>query len=546
MRNLFTFLCIITQVTFCYCQNINPRRPFEPVSFKGYKPLWYTMISDSMLIDKSLRRNAHNKIDNNQGLSEIYTDDQLLYSLSISRGNDFEGSYLGSINYKNGQREWSNYFNLSTQDRQEFTRSMHISDGKLQLIGMKTQSLYGSSFLPIFFFDTLCYMTNRYYDFTSGQLISNFQADPSDPNAQRLALGTTETIKFSNIFKISEDQYRFVYHHKVRPENTIDFGYLDQYGIKSSPKQSIKLDKRHHAFNFFHLDSDQYLWIEDKYLETNNQYILHFLDENLQIYKSVPVQISVERSAGFRVNVKEKYLVTGQSSYAPEDTLRLKPQKKLFFIDFDGHVLKEVDLKDDKGRAMERTASVYDKSTNNLIVVFADGQGLFDPPKSKLYFYQSSDQDKELNLKHTLFVEDSLKVMFIQRMTKTPDGNLVLLWEELDVYAKNGRYNDLDGYSEAMSYVCFDPKTLGLVSKTTEINANLKCKLFPNPTSSTLNIESLSSPATVNITNINGQLVRKISNVEREINISDLPAGMYIIDIKNGEINEQQRIIKVE
>jgi PKD repeat protein len=62
-------------------------------------------------------------------------------------------------------------------------------------------------------------------------------------------------------------------------------------------------------------------------------------------------------------------------------------------------------------------------------------------------------------------------------------------------------------------------------------------KLYPNPASSVITIEFLTSPAseTILIYNITGQLIRSVvaNKKHTEINISDLPAGIYYVRFKN-------------
>ena len=71
-------------------------------------------------------------------------------------------------------------------------------------------------------------------------------------------------------------------------------------------------------------------------------------------------------------------------------------------------------------------------------------------------------------------------------------------------------------------------------------------KLYPNPTSSIVKISDLELPSIVQISNLNGQMIKQLNNVVQEINISDMPSGMYIIDIRNKEMSERHKIVKVE
>jgi hypothetical protein len=74
----------------------------------------------------------------------------------------------------------------------------------------------------------------------------------------------------------------------------------------------------------------------------------------------------------------------------------------------------------------------------------------------------------------------------------------------------------------------------------------LKLVISPNPTNGNLKIDNLTSPATVSITNVNGQIVKQYNNVQDEVNVLDLPQGIYILDIRSKETNERHKIVKVE
>ena len=97
------------------------------------------------------------------------------------------------------------------------------------------------------------------------------------------------------------------------------------------------------------------------------------------------------------------------------------------------------------------------------------------------------------------------------------------------------------------SLILMDGQKLNIISSTKdELISKNNLKLYPNPTSEIVRIENLEAPASIIISNINGQIVKQLNNVQSEVNISDLPSGMYIFDIRNKEISERHKIVKVE
>jgi hypothetical protein len=70
-------------------------------------------------------------------------------------------------------------------------------------------------------------------------------------------------------------------------------------------------------------------------------------------------------------------------------------------------------------------------------------------------------------------------------------------------------------------------------------------RIFPNPTSGILNIDGLTGPARVKVYSLQGQLLKAIEQVKNTIDISDLPAGVYILNLATGnKIPLRKRVVK--
>ena len=79
-----------------------------------------------------------------------------------------------------------------------------------------------------------------------------------------------------------------------------------------------------------------------------------------------------------------------------------------------------------------------------------------------------------------------------------------------------------------------------------------KALAFPNPTSGKVTLKLNNEAATsldVNIVSTEGRVVRRVKEAqisafhEQEFNLSDLPTGIYTIQLKIGEERQLQRII---
>jgi hypothetical protein len=100
----------------------------------------------------------------------------------------------------------------------------------------------------------------------------------------------------------------------------------------------------------------------------------------------------------------------------------------------------------------------------------------------------------------------------------------------------NGAIDDLKIFNVAIS----DAEVLNLYNNNTLSSSdftqnNLEVALYPNPVRDILNIETTLEVQSVEIYNIQGQKV--LSSNQKQINVSDLAAGMYMVRIQDAENN---------
>ena len=102
-------------------------------------------------------------------------------------------------------------------------------------------------------------------------------------------------------------------------------------------------------------------------------------------------------------------------------------------------------------------------------------------------------------------------------------------------------------YPRYYSWIMLDGQKMNIVSNTKDdYTINNKLKLCPNPTSRFVTFQNLNKSANVRIFNLSGEIVKSFENITDQVNIEDLPNGMYIFDIRSKEINERHKIVKVE
>lgn len=68
--------------------------------------------------------------------------------------------------------------------------------------------------------------------------------------------------------------------------------------------------------------------------------------------------------------------------------------------------------------------------------------------------------------------------------------------------------------------------------------------IYPNPTSNIINITGLNQPVGVKIYSVQGQLLKSVNQVNSTIDLSDLPNGIYILNLTMGTHVLRERIVK--
>lgn len=115
----------------------------------------------------------------------------------------------------------------------------------------------------------------------------------------------------------------------------------------------------------------------------------------------------------------------------------------------------------------------------------------------------------------------------------------LLCYSENDEYLYLQEEFDIDANSD-----CFNPRKI--IVDITENNLDTNIQIYPNPTEGIVNIEDISNTEyTIVIYNTKGQKQLSKSAIGKSnIDISDLPRGIYIMNINNGASNKNCKLIK--
>lgn len=83
-----------------------------------------------------------------------------------------------------------------------------------------------------------------------------------------------------------------------------------------------------------------------------------------------------------------------------------------------------------------------------------------------------------------------------------------------------------------------------LVLDNSEIANYIDVRLFPNPANEKISISSPQKIDLLEIYNLQGKLIKRFTNVNNEINISDIPKGIYLINVHIGSDILVRKLIK--
>lgn len=219
----------------------------------------------------------------------------------------------------------------------------------------------------------------------------------------------------------------------------------------------------------------------------------------------------------------------------------VKQTKKIHHYAFDrnGNLLDSVSYTMNPTRDATKRylwlSSIVDRVNNRLLMTQSYQNNLTQSSYFEMYA-NDGDSTKIVSKIQVEGINDHFRVDYAIMLD---NGDILLYIHQFTDPSGNG--------DRWYSWMMLDGQKMNIISGTKDVEiVKNKLKLYPNPTSGIVKISHLELPAIAQISNVNGQMTKQINNVVNEINISDLPSGVYIIDIRNKEISERHKIVKVE
>ncbi|MCZ2101316.1 MAG: T9SS type A sorting domain-containing protein [Chitinophagales bacterium] len=475
----------------------------------------------------------------------IINDKPLVYqdkiiNLFVNTKDYFQGGYIEVRNIADGSLNWTYSFDLRSGSQREFPSAIQINDeGQLELFCLRSK--VGNNFSFYWLQANLSY---RRLDLTNGQLLEYKYKEPSGdttelimpipaPITQVIANGSNISyIYFVSDSKVGDDSLfsklevlQFDRNLNIVEEKSriykLNYPYLNNY---------LNFYK-HDGFLFTstYAASERAVLISPNIPGHYELYIDKFDDDWNRIESTALHEVLDSAAAYEYLGIKDKHhifaLRNNINSSGPEIT-------KITTLDFDYNINETVELpvrrynnyQIHKIPGEKGLLYVANFQTQNAIEIHkSDGNG-------NLSFIKELETEK---------FED--EIINIQSEIVHDRYLAITMW--VRVIKPNGFADEIH---DRIVVSMHDLVELGVLTNVKDVTPTKKLALYPNPTTHEVNIDNLEAPATVTISNIHGQILKQMNNVENTINISDLPAGMYIFDFSNNMIDERHKVVKVE
>ena len=261
------------------------------------------------------------------------------------------------------------------------------------------------------------------------------------------------------------------------------------------------------------------------------------LDANLSLIKSVDItQHFTDTITTFALNTVENGYSLITTSYE-SPTLRTL-QFNFHLFDSDGNLIDKMSytLRPglDTGISYGWLYPMIDE-VNKRILVTQSRQNKLDEPTFFEVYTRDGDTIQRIKKIEVEGLEDHFRIEYATMME---NGDLLLYIGQFAWADPNVRW---------FSWIMLDGQKMNIISNTKDITIkNNQLKIHPNPTNSIIHIQGLQEEANVRIQNINSQVIKTINTTDGQVDISELPNGLYIFEIQNKHLMERHKVLKIE
>jgi len=505
-----------------------PILPYTPLKFDSYEPLWSKISVDSSIIDNQKYDGRHHFFPLHNKLIPV-SKDGYMYSVDMGGLFGIEGGIINKRNLATGAIVWSTTFDKRSSDFHEFPQGLTLSeiDETLTVICYRTLSIYDPNTL-IFIFDQVPVTWSiRKYNINTGELVEN--------------------------------------------------NYVDDKKLSFNSSENS---------NFFFQAKNGFIYLERSDAETDEYYVIHRFDDKLNIISSVDT-VDLDFSNDLNDILLGGVLSFGNGYVSFDAKVHGQPLWRYSMIiwDQDFNVVDEIPSEKFETMFVDKPIRISLTYVSNSIIMLRTSKfngtqfvhtgyvinhkgdliRKFNYPLQSSYAFYSESNHCPYIIKREVsdgyFMEvynicDSVSSMLKMQtspanLSITPinasiiDNKIVLSL----VLGKDTIFNNLRRiFTQGTIWMALDGKDLGLSTNSEDVIKTKDVMLYPNPSAGKLQFFEDNFNGKSNIYTLDGQLVQTTSVTDNTLDISTLPAGLYIIaltDTSSGKVY-RQKIIKVD
>ena len=522
--------------------------PFVPFALENATPLWNHTSKDTSMVNYedsiSILRNysydglSHLILQNQDNIFPLVENEELYLIMTSLINGDIGGGYIEKINLNNGDVMWNVSFDVRSTENRDYPKAAEIIGDKLIVFSYRIPLEY-HPIIPtphLILGQISSTLVRREYDKNTGELLSEFVSDESNP-ANQIFRSKDRYLKYD----VENNKLKY-YHHKSFPENFVEKITTDTEGNFLSTdtiRGAISNLDWTEAYTGKSdggklMEHNEYFYILDTYipdsfdLKTEQAAITKYdKNDNIIFSKTIPKTDLTEFGQLYINSITDEFIIlkgyyNQLTSYDP------------FFLILDqkGEVLRKIDAKLN-GRILAANIIACPPITHDQKLFFLLYG--YDANSQKGFFdvFQPDDTDS-LRLIKKVFIESENYVVVPKVARYLKNGDILLYLTHRFYDAQRDKFE-----GNFSNWMRLEPEELGLETVSTkEVLRTNALKIYPNPAKDWIVIsknENAIDLKTLYLFDVSGRLVLKkpFEANELQLDISQLKKGTYFCSLTN-------------
>lgn len=383
-----------------------------------------------------------------------------------------------------------------------------------------------------------CYPAHIAIDRGSGIIVDSNFVDRSIPDLPYFEATIDPSNANNSQYILKDSMYIFRYfegYYRNMVDESIDFD-----GNKLSIDSiHIALKYKYKHFSHYNLNNEYVyvLSLRDSASWTKKEFLFNKYDHDLNLLKSVEFSGSVDLQdpldyiLSFPISSEYFVLVANTQTANP-----LKFENRYFMFDGNGSFVDRADftINGDPNIEYGWFRPLVDVVNKKLLLTRSQQEVKGQPTKFDI-LVSEGDSLRSISQIEVEGSDDHFRTTYHQMLD---NGDVLLFIDQFDWADQNIRW---------FSWILLDGAKMGIVSSTKDEGlAKNKPNIYPNPTSGLVHLDQVEDGQSVDIYNMQGLLVDSKTTQLHQIDVTHLPQGMYIIELKSQRTSERYKLIKVD